>query len=83
MTIVMRTNSRSRQAGVANQALLDVRQVANLLGCSTRHVCRLSEAGLMPSPVRLGKVLIRYRRDAIELWIANGCPPTRSEAPTR
>jgi len=58
-------------------ALLDVRAVAALLGCSTRHVYRLSDAGHMPAPVRLG-ALVRWSRASTEAWIAAGCPPCRT-----
>ena len=56
--------------------LIDVRNVAELLGCSIRHVYRLSDAGRMPAPVKLGS-LIRWPRIAIEDWIAAGCPSSR------
>ena len=56
--------------------LLNAGQVAKLLGCSTRHVYRLSDGDKMPSPLRLG-ALVRWSRAAIEHWIAEGCP-TRS-----
>lgn len=39
--------------------LLDVGEVAELLGCSARHVYRLADAGRMPAPVRVG-ALIRW-----------------------
>jgi excisionase family DNA binding protein len=54
-------------------ALLDVLAVARLLDCSSRHVYRLSDAGRMPRPVRIG-ALARWPRQAIERWIAAGCP---------
>ncbi len=54
-------------------ALLDVQAVADLLCCSTRHVYRLADAGRMPRPVRLG-ALVRWSRDQILAWIADGCP---------
>ena len=54
-------------------ALLDVRGVAALLGCSPRHVYRLADAGNMPAPVRLG-TLVRWQRQALEAWLAAGCP---------
>ena len=57
-------------------ALLDVRVVATLLHCSPRHVYRLADADRMPAPVRLGG-LVRWRRQAVESWIADGCPATR------
>ena len=56
--------------------LLDVQEVAALLGCSTRHVYRLADAGKMPKPVRLG-ALVRWSKATIEDWIADGCPHCR------
>ena len=53
--------------------LLNVRAVAAILNCSTRHVYRLSDAGKMPRPVRLGQ-LVRWRREGLLQWIAEGCP---------
>ena len=57
-------------------ALLDVKGVAVLANCSTRHVYRLSDSGKMPAPVRLG-ALVRWRRSEIEEWIAGGCKSVR------
>lgn len=68
---------------VAN--LLDVGAVAEMLGCSTRHIYRLSDAGKMPRPVKLG-ALVRWRRSTgdfrtgIEEWIVAGCPVCRRGA---
>jgi len=62
----------------AEQALLDVRAIAKVFGCSARHVTRLAESGRMPAPLRLG-VLVRWDRNAIQQWIADGCPPIRRE----
>jgi excisionase family DNA binding protein len=59
-------------------ALLDVRGVAAMLDCSTRHIHRLADAGKMPSPVRLG-ALIRWRRTEIEEWITAACPATHRD----
>ncbi len=56
--------------------LLDVQAVAALLDCSPRHVYRLSDAGHMPRPLRLG-ALVRWDRSALEQWIADGCPSQR------
>jgi excisionase family DNA binding protein len=53
--------------------LLDVQGVAQLLHCSTRHVYRLSDAGRMPTPVRLG-ALVRWPANVIEAWVKSGCP---------
>jgi excisionase family DNA binding protein len=57
-------------------ALLDVRAVAQLLACSPRHVYRLSDAGRMPPPVKIG-ALVRWPRQTVEEWIKTGCKPVR------
>jgi excisionase family DNA binding protein len=54
--------------------LLDVDEVATLLGCSPRHVHRLVASGRMPEPMKLGS-LARWARTVIESWIATGCMP--------
>ncbi len=56
--------------------LLDVQSVATMLGCSPRHVYRLSDAGRMPAPVKLG-ALVRWKAAAIQEWIDDGCKPVR------
>ena len=58
--------------------LIDVRAVAAELGCSQRHIYRLSDAGRMPTPVKLG-ALVRWRRSELSEWIANGCPSCRRD----
>jgi predicted DNA-binding transcriptional regulator AlpA len=58
-------------------ALLDVRAVAAMLGCSVRHVYRLADGGLMPPPRRLS-ALVRWSRQEILDWIAGGCRPCRT-----
>ncbi len=57
--------------------LLDVKSLAAILGCSTRHIYRLSDAGRMPAPLHIG-FLVRWRREDIETWIANDCRPVRT-----
>ena len=57
--------------------MLDVRAVAALLDCSTRHVYRLSDAGKMPRPLHLGG-LVRWRTAEIEAWVADGCKAVRT-----
>lgn len=54
-------------------AFMDVKEVAGLLGCSERHVQRLSGGGEMPAPVKLGR-LVRWNRATVNQWIADGCP---------
>jgi len=62
-------------------AMLDVQAVADLLGCSSRHVYRLADVGRLPRPVKLG-ALVRWSRVSSESWIAQGCPSCRNAEPT-
>ncbi len=57
----------------SESALMDVKQVASLLGCSQRHIYRLCNAKQMPQPIHL-RSLVRWNRPQLEEWIANGCP---------
>jgi excisionase family DNA binding protein len=57
-------------------ALLDVRCVAALIGCSPRNVHRLADSGRMPRPLKIGR-LIRWRRQDFDAWLAAGCPSER------
>jgi excisionase family DNA binding protein len=59
--------------------LLDVKEVATLLNCSSRHVYRLSDSGRMPRPVKVGS-LCRWSRTTVLDWIERGCPRCRREA---
>ena len=65
-------SSRPRTQG-EHTALLGVGEVAALLGCSTRHVRRLSDSSRMPPPLKLGS-LVRWERSVLEEWIGEGCP---------
>jgi predicted DNA-binding transcriptional regulator AlpA len=60
----------------AGRRLGDVQAVAVKCDCSPRHVYRMSDAGRMPAPLRLG-ALVRWDLDAIDQWIAAGCPSCR------
>ena len=54
-----------------------VGDVAELLGCSTRHVRRLADAGRMPRPLSTIGRLVRWRRADVDQWLAAGCPSCR------
>lgn len=69
--------TEATKADTSTAELLDVGAVAALLDCSRRHVYRLSDAGQMPRPLKLG-ALVRGRRASILDWIESGCPPVRS-----
>jgi predicted DNA-binding transcriptional regulator AlpA len=67
------TTTTPTAATPADAALLDVKAVAALCGCSTRHIRRLADEGKLEPPLRLG-ALCKWRRASIEAWIAAGCP---------
>ena len=56
--------------------LIDVKDLAGLLKCSTRHVWRMADSGRMPRPFKIG-ALCRWDREAIEHWVRGGCPSCR------
>lgn len=56
--------------------LLDVTEVAAQLGISVRNAWRMRDAGRLPKPVTLGR-LVRWRASDIGAWIADGCPDVR------
>ena len=55
-------------------ALIDVREVAAMLGVSTATIWRANAAELIPAPVHLLR-LTRWRRAECKDWIAAGMPP--------
>ncbi len=57
--------------------LLDVHQVARLLGISPRSVWRFAQSGKMPASVSLGRAQ-RWCSKELGDWIAHGCPPRRA-----
>ena len=58
------TKGKSFPVAPGAPQLLNVQAVAETLGCSPRHVYRLSDAGKMPGPVKLGS-LVRWSASAI------------------
>ncbi len=60
-----------------------VGDVAELLGCSTRHVRRLADAGRMPRPLSTIGRLVRWRRADVDQWLAAGCPSCRPASKAR
>lgn len=69
-------DARGSVTATTSPAMLDVEQLADMLGVSTRHVRRLVDAGKAPQPVRLGRAC-RWPRHNVEAWIADGCPNCR------
>lgn len=54
----------------------DIAIVAKKCDCSEKHIRRLSDAGRMPRPFRLGRSL-RWDLTEIDQWIENRCPDLR------
>lgn len=53
--------------------LIPVEEVAALLGCSRRHVWRLSESGRLPNARRIGAI-VRWSLEELRQWIKDGSP---------
>ena len=66
----------------------DVDAIAERLDCSARHVRRMADAGLMPRPVHVGR-LVRFRlrtgdpKTGVLDWIEAGCPNCRPSTKAR
>ena len=78
--LLERLRDRKDLLPCGESALIDVRAVAKLLSCSTRHVYRLADGGRMPPPVRLG-ALVRWKvhgPGGLLEWLVGGCRPVRS-----
>ena len=71
--MVMMAELKEEKAEGIDAVMLTVDQIARMLCCSPRTVRRLTDAGRMPRPVRLGS-LLRWPRESIESWISQGCP---------
>ena len=71
--MVMMAELKEEKAEGIDAAMLTVDQVARMLCCSPRTVRRLTDAGRMPRPVRLGS-LLRWPLESVENWISQGCP---------
>ena len=57
-------------------ATYDSSEVARVLGVSIRHVRRMDARRAIPGRMTIGR-LVRYHRDALDKWVAAGCPMPR------
>lgn len=57
----------------SNPQLLRVSDLAQLMQVSVRTIWRLRSAAQLPEPIRVGGS-VRWNREEIERWMANGCP---------
>ena len=78
------TQTSGGERDTVTNALLNIQQVAEVLGISARTVRRLADRGAMPRPVKLG-ALLRWPAETgdpmtgIHDWIASRCPDCRSQ----
>jgi hypothetical protein len=63
-------------ASLPDDALVAVDQVAALYCCSARHAWRAADGGLIPAPVRVGR-LVRWRLGTLREHIRGGCRRVR------
>jgi len=59
--------------------LCNARQVAAMLGISTRTVWRLNDSGKLPSPVRLGSS-VRWKLQSLLEFVDLGCDIAQFDA---
>ena len=59
------------------EPLVDMNQVADFLGCSTRKIYRLVDSGRMPRPIKVGRNN-RWNHEEIVAWTNDGCPSCRT-----
>ncbi|MCH8146777.1 MAG: helix-turn-helix domain-containing protein [Planctomycetes bacterium] len=55
------------------RTLLNVTEVADMLGCSVRHIWSLNRRKILPEPIRLGRC-VRWSRASLLSWLELGCP---------
>jgi excisionase family DNA binding protein len=55
--------------------LLHAKQIAVFLGCTPKHIRRLAERGEFPKPVKAGRKILRWHREAVEKWLAEQAYP--------
>jgi len=65
------------EIAVPQPVLFSVRNVSEFLGVSTRQVYRLSDAGKLPRPIKLGG-MVRWLKSELDDWLANRCRSIRS-----
>ncbi|MDI9431684.1 MAG: helix-turn-helix domain-containing protein [Planctomycetota bacterium] len=59
------------------QMAISARELAETLGISLRQVWRLSSAGKLPKPLKIGGSA-RWNRQEIVEWFEAGCPDRRT-----
>jgi predicted DNA-binding transcriptional regulator AlpA len=63
-------------AALPDDSAIDAGAVATMTSCSSRHVWRMADQGLLPAPLRLGR-LRRWRVGTLREWLRDGAKPVR------
>ena len=63
---------KSTQNKRRSALLMDVRELAELLGVAPRTVWAWEAAGKVPAALRKGRHWTRWRRADVEAWVAEG-----------
>lgn len=66
------SNKRSQGTSRPPSPLLRVDGVAQLLGCSTRHVRNMYREGRMPPRITVSERVLGWRESDIEEWLRSG-----------
>ena len=53
----------------SSAALIRAKEIAAYVGCTPKHIRKLSERGEFPKPVKAGR-LLRWSRQSVERWLA-------------
>ena len=60
------------------QPLISADELSTILNVSKRTIWRLLSGKRLPEPLRIGGS-VRWRREQIDRWIEQGCPPVDSK----
>ena len=63
---------KKAEAGGEESTLVDVKEAARMCSISASMLYKLNVAGVLPTPLKLGK-LLRWKRQDILEWIDQGC----------
>ncbi len=67
--------NESKHDSIDEALTMTIRDVADALQCSDRHIFNMRKEGRMPLPAKTGKKKgVRWPRRVIEEWIDDGCP---------
>ncbi len=80
--IVVSTQGKQASPTGIPELCLNIKQLASVLGVSSRHIERLDSSGKLPKPLRLGRAK-RWRTSEIEAWLEAGCPDRRAWQATK